>query len=149
MLSQKAKYALRALGYLASQPAGTRLNIGEIAQRQKVPHKFLELILLELRNRGFLQSHRGRNGGYGLARPAAEIMVGEIVRCIDGPLAPIPCASLTAYRRCDDCQDETACGIRLVMRRVRDATAKILDETTLADLARGEKENHSLMDSVL
>lgn len=141
MLSQKAKYALRALAYLARQPAGTRLNIGEIAARQHVPHKFLELILLELRNRGFLQSHRGRNGGYGLALPPDQIFLGDVIRSIDGPLAPIPCASLTAYRRCDDCEDEAVCGIRLVMRQVRDATAKILDDTSLADMVRRTQEN--------
>jgi len=134
MLTQKAKYALRALLYVASLPAGSHPTIAEIAQARQVPHKFLELILGELREAGLVLSRRGRKGGYALAEPASRISVGAVIRLMDGPLAPIPCASLTAYRRCDDCEDEATCAIRLVMRRVRDATSQILDRTTLADL---------------
>jgi Rrf2 family protein len=137
MLSQKAKYALRALLVLAERD-GEMVLVSQIAERQKAPRKFLELILLELKHRGLLYSQRGRHGGYALARPAAEITFGEVVRILDGPLAPLPCASRTGYRRCADCQDETRCAIRAVMREVRDATAAVLDGTTIADALTGD-----------
>lgn len=133
MLSQKAKYALKAMFLLASKPAGELTLIAEIAARERAPKKFLELILLELKRHGLVYSQRGRNGGYALARPAAAITVGQIVRLIDGPLAPLPCASLTGYRRCDDCADENTCAVRHVMRQVREAMATVVDTTTLAD----------------
>jgi Rrf2 family protein len=135
MLTQKAKYALRALLYIAGKPPGSHPTIAEIAEHRQVPHKFLELILGELREAGLVMSRRGRNGGYALAQGSDTISVGAIVRLMDGPLAPISCASLTAYRRCADCEDEATCAIRLVMRQVRDATSAILDRTMLADLA--------------
>ena len=109
MLSQKAKYALRALLMLARQPQGEMILVGDIAEEQNVPRKFLELILLELRKHGLLFSQRGRNGGYTLARPPAAITFGQVVRIMDGPIAPLPCASITGYRRCADCQDEKTC----------------------------------------
>ena len=124
MLSQKAKYALRALLMLARQPQGEMILVGDIAEEQNVPRKFLELILLELRKHGLLFSQRGRNGGYTLARPPAAITFGQVVRIMDGPIAPLPCASITGYRRCADCQDEKTCEIRKVMRSVRDAMAE-------------------------
>lgn len=118
---------------LAASPADELVLLGDIASRQKVPRKFLELIMLDLKKRGLLHSRRGKNGGYCLARPASKITFGEIVRITDGPLAPLPCASLTAYRRCGDCDDEKTCSIRRVMRRVRDQISGVLDETSLAD----------------
>lgn len=133
MLSQKAKYALRALLMLAEQPAGEMVLVGDIAARQKAPKKFLELILLDLKKHGLLHSQRGKHGGYCLARLPSGITFGEVIRILDGPIAPLPCASRTGYRRCADCQDEATCAIRRLMREVRDATAGILDETTLAD----------------
>jgi Rrf2 family protein len=136
MLTQKAKYALRALAVLAEADPRVPLPIHEVADRAHAPQKFLESILLELRRHGVLASTRGKSGGYVMARPADEVRVGDVIRMVDGPLAPIPCASLTAYRPCTDCPDPAACSIRLVMRRVRDATAEILDNTTVADLAR-------------
>jgi Rrf2 family protein len=136
MLTQKAKYGLRALSVLAAeQGRRATMPIGELADRGHVPHKFLEAILLDLRRHGFVDSRRGKAGGYTLARPAAAISVGDIIRAIDGPLAPIPCASLTAYRPCADCPDPQACAIQRLMRRVRDATAEVLDGTSLQDLA--------------
>lgn len=143
MLTQKAKYALRALSLLAAD-AGRRptMPMSEIAERGLVPHKFLEAILLDLRRHGFVSSRRGKSGGYGLARPPEEITVGSIVRAIDGPLAPIPCASLTAYRPCIDCADPHSCAIQRLMRRVRDATAQVLDGTTLAELATEGMADH-------
>jgi Rrf2 family protein len=133
MLSHRAKYALRALMLMAQEPPERPLLIADIAKRQKLPKKFLELILLDLKRHGVVRSFRGRKGGYMLARPADTIFFGQIIRLMDGPLAAIPCASLSAYRRCSDCQDEAACAIRRVMRQVRDATAAILDRTSLAD----------------
>ena len=132
MLSQKAKYALKAMLALAAETEGELLQAGDISAGQNVPRKFLELILLELRKAGLVNSHRGKHGGYALAKPADTITFGQIVRIMDGPLAPIPCASLTGYRRCADCQDELNCAVRRTMREVRDAAAQILDGMTLA-----------------
>ncbi len=151
MLTQKAKYGLQALRVLAEvEPAPglprAPMPIAEIADRAHAPRKFLEAILLDLRRHGFVDSLRGKAGGYALARPPAEIMVSAIIRAIDGPLAPIPCASLTAYRPCADCPDPAHCAVRQVMRQVRDATAAILDRTSLADLAARE---HAVADGAL
>lgn len=133
MLSQKAKYAMRALLYLAQAEPEQPVLIGDIAEHQQVPRKFLELILLELKRSGMVRSFRGKNGGYTLAKQPQEIYFGQVMRLIDGPLAQLPCASKTAYRRCDDCQDEATCAIRKVLRQVRDASSRILDSTSLAD----------------
>lgn len=134
MLSNKAKYGLKAMLYLAQHPDSGPTGILEIAQDQNIPKKFLDAILLELRRSGLLHSRKGRGGGYVLARPAAEISVGRIIRVLDGPLAPIACASKTAYRPCADCRDVKACQIRRTMQRVRDAMAAILDGTSLAEM---------------
>jgi Rrf2 family protein len=144
MLSQKAKYALRALMMLAEAEPEELVLVQAIAERQNVPRKFLELILLELKRHGFVFSQRGRGGGYMLARPAEAITFGQVIRALDGPLAPLPCASVTGYRRCADCQDERTCAIRKVMRRVRDAMAEILDHTTLADVQAGRLDDRLL-----
>ena len=108
--------------------------ISEIAAGDRMPRKFLELILLELKNHGLLQSKKGKGGGYFLAKSPSAINVGQIVRIVDGPIAPLPCVSRTAYMRCDECPDERTCAIRLVMKDVREATAGILDSTSLADM---------------
>lgn len=135
MLSSKAKYGLKAMVYLARHEGSGPVLIADIATSERIPKKFLDAILLEMKNQGLLSSKKGKGGGYILARPAARIMVGDIVRVLDGPLAPVPCVSRTAYRRCEDCVDEAACAIRAVMQDVRDAIAAILDNTTLADMA--------------
>ena len=136
MLTQRAKYGLRAMCILAADTTGRpTLPIHELAERGHIPQKFLEAILLDLRRHGFLTSRRGKAGGYALARPAVEIPVSEVIRALDGPLAPIPCASLTAYQPCTDCPDPPSCEIRALMRQVRDATARILEGTSLAQLA--------------
>ena len=137
MLSQRTKYGLRALIALAEAPKGRIVQIQEIADRQNVPKKFLELIMLDLKRHGFVFSQRGRGGGYLLARPADQVSFGQVLRAMDGPIAPLPCASVTGYRKCTDCEDERTCAIRKVMREVRDAMAAILDRTTLADAAAG------------
>ncbi len=134
MISQKTKYALKALIYLAKYYGEGPILISHLAQQEKIPKKFLELILLELKNFGFLRSKKGRGGGYYLGRPPDTITLGQIIRILDGPLAPIPCVSATAYERCEECHDELACGLRLVMQEVRDCTAKILDNTSLQDV---------------
>lgn len=144
MLSHKAKYALKALFQLAAAPPGTMMLVADIAERENVPKKFLELILVELKRGGLVFSVRGRNGGYAMARSPAEITIGQVVRLMDGPLAPIPCASLSGYRPCTDCEDEEACLVRRVMREVRDAVAEVLDNRTLAEVA-----GTSLVDSLI
>ena len=133
-LSRKARYALRALYALANDESGGPVLIADLAEREHIPHKFLELILLELRNAGILRSKKGKGGGYALARPPREVTLGQIIRVVDGPLAPIPCVSERAYVRCEECVSEESCGTRMVMKEVRDAIAKILDGTTLADV---------------
>jgi Rrf2 family protein len=136
MLSKKAKYAIKALLALADQHPDEPMRIADLARAEQIPPKFLELILLGLKNQGILQSRKGKGGGYLLARDPAKIYLGQIVRMFDGPLAPVPCASQTAYVRCADCRSEAVCGVRLAMKEVRDATARILDGTSLATLRR-------------
>lgn len=135
MLSQKAKYAIKALLTLARAGDGELVQANDVAERQNIPRKFLDLIFFELRRHGLIQSTRGREGGYMLALPAAEISIARIVRAVDGPLAPLPCASVAFYRRCDDCDDEKTCEVRRLMREVRDAASAILDNTSLAEAA--------------
>lgn len=139
MLTQRSRYALRAMLFMATQPAeGAPVPMTRIAAEANVPRKFLELILADLREAGFLISTRGKMGGYRLSRPKHLISLGEIVRVIEGPLALVPCVSRTAYRSCGDCKDEATCAIRLAMARVRDETARILDGTSLADATAQE-----------
>jgi len=136
MLSQKAKYAIKALLVLArAQDENLLAQARDISDGQNIPKKFLDLIFFELRRHGLVQSTRGREGGYSLARPAAEISIAAIVRAVDGPLAPLPCASVKFYRRCSDCEDEKTCEVRRLMREVRDAASAILDNTSLAETA--------------
>ena len=134
MISQKARYALRALVALAR--ADDSMMIAEIADQQDIPRKFLEQILLDLKHHGLVQSRRGRQGGYSLLKPASEISFGQVVRIIDGPLAPLPCLSRMAYRRCEDCVGEDACAIRRVFALTHQVTTAVLDRTTLADALR-------------
>lgn len=125
---------MRALYALAGDDARGPVLIADLAEREKIPRKFLEAILLELKNAGVLKSKKGKGGGYSLARPAEQITMGQVIRIIDGPLAPIPCASERAFVKCEECVDEATCGTRQVMKKVRDAIAAILDSTTLADV---------------
>ena len=136
MLSKKAKYAIKALLALAEGEREEPVRIADLAREEQIPAKFLELILLDLRNQGILQSRKGKGGGYLLARDPGEIYLGQIVRMFDGPLAPVPCASQTGYVPCADCRNEAICGVRLAMKEVRDATAKILDGTSIVSLRR-------------
>ncbi len=134
MLSKRSKYAIKALLALADHERGEPVRIADLAREEQIPPKFLELILLGLKNQGILQSRKGKGGGYLLARDPADIYLGQIVRMFDGPLAPVPCASQTAYVACADCPDEAVCGVHLAMKAVRDATAKVLDGTSIASL---------------
>ncbi len=133
MISQKAKYALRALVILAKQEAGASLSIADIAAQQSIPKKFLEQILLDLKHRGIVMSRRGKTGGYFLLRNPAHITFGEVLRLVDGPVAPLPCLSKTAYRRCEDCTNEQGCEIRQVFAQVAAATRQVLDSTSIAE----------------
>lgn len=133
-LSLKGDYALRALLVLASQPPSEIVHIQFISNAQNIPKRFLEQILNDLRNAGFVQSRRGIQGGYRLAKPADQITLAEVIRYMEGALAPVNCVSERFYEKCS-CPDESRCAIRSVMKEVRDAIAGILGRLTLADLA--------------
>jgi Rrf2 family protein len=134
MLTAKGKYGLKALVHLASLPKGETAQSVDIAEANNIPKKFLDAILGDLRNGGVVHSKKGPGGGYMLARAPGEIKVGHVIRTLDGPLAPIACASRTAYQPCQDCNDVKACAVRLTMAKVRDAMADILDRLTIADM---------------
>lgn len=144
MLTSKAKYALRAMSDLAAQTSRAPAFIADIAARQQIPRRFLENILLELRKHGLVVSQRGKLGGYALARARESISYADIIRVIDGPLALTPCTSRTAYRRCEDCKAEAECPIRSTLLAVRDASAAVLEATTLAEAARIPKARKAL-----
>ncbi len=134
MLTQKARYAVHAMIVLAEHQDDEPLMIADIAERARVPRKFLEQILLELKKRGIVRSVRGRSGGYHLGRDPKDITFADILRVIDGPIALSPCASVTAYTKCNDCVDEKTCAIRKVLLAARDATAAVLETRTLASM---------------
>lgn len=151
MLTNKGKYGLKALADLARLKPGETTFISEIALRNNISKKFLDTILLELRKAGILRSKKGPGGGYCLARPASEIFIGQAIRVLDGPLAPIRCASRNAYEPCNDCVDPVNCNVRFAMTRVRDAIAATLDHMTLEEFSSGgnstlmkEMEKHAL-----
>ncbi|MBC2836837.1 RrF2 family transcriptional regulator [Paragemmobacter straminiformis] len=135
MLSMKGKYALKALCELARLAPGQIAASSDISARNGISKKFLDTILGDLRAAGIVATRKGRSGGYFLARPADLVSVGEVLRLIDGPLAPIACASRTAYAPCTDCGDPAACAVRATMLEVRDAIARVLDGKTLRDIA--------------
>jgi Rrf2 family protein len=136
VLSRRSKYGLKALLQLARDPAEQPVLIADLSAREAIPRKFLEAILLDLKRHGLVESRKGRGGGYLLRRRPQDITVGEVIRVLEGPLALVPCVSRTAYTTCVDCVDEQTCGVRLAMKDVRDATAKILDHLTLGDVNR-------------
>jgi Rrf2 family protein len=131
MLTKKGKYGLKALVHLSKMPPGQLAFVGDIAAKNNIPKKFLDAILGELRNAGFVQSRKGKEGGYRLAKLPSEIKIGHVVRVLDGPLAPIQCASRSQYQRCEDC-DEATCQVRHMMLEVRHAVAELLDNRSLA-----------------
>jgi Rrf2 family protein len=134
MLTNKGKYGLKAMAHLAGLEPGALAQAADIAGANTISKKFLDRILTDLRRAGLVYSRKGKGGGYGLARPAAEIQVGAIVRALDGPLAPIGCASVTAFRPCVDCADQLTCPVRLIMIEARNAIADVLDKRSLAEM---------------
>ncbi|MBP0439714.1 RrF2 family transcriptional regulator [Tianweitania sediminis] len=144
MLTKKGKYGLKALVHLAQMPVGQLAFVNEIAVANNIPKKFLDAILGELRNAGFVISRKGKDGGYRLAKPATEIKIGHVIRVLDGPLAPIACASRTQYERCEDC-DEPTCQVRHMMMEVRHAMAEVLDNRSLASLRDSANDDMPLV----
>ena len=134
MLTNKGKYGLKAMVHLAGLEPGALAQVADIAETNSISKKFLDHILTELRHAGLVYSKKGKGGGYALAKPAHEIRIGAIVRVLDGPLAPIACASVTAYRPCADCADLKTCAVRQVMVEARNAIANVLDHRTLAEM---------------
>ncbi|WP_026998244.1 RrF2 family transcriptional regulator [Eisenibacter elegans] len=134
MLSKKAKYAIKALLVLADAYGQGPLLISAISEKESMPKKFLEIILLELKNAGILSSKKGKGGGYYLRQSPQEINLAQIIRLVDGPIAPTPCVSLNYYEHCDDCPDEHACRLRQVMIQIRDANLSVLENTNLQDM---------------
>lgn len=134
MLTKKAKYALKAMAYMTSFSADNLVSGKDISETQNIPKKFLDAILIELKNGGFVFSKKGLHGGYSLARKADAIAIGDIIRIIDGPLAPIPCASKTRYRPCEDCLDEASCQVRRVMQEAQKALSNVFDQMTIEQM---------------
>ncbi|MBY0244414.1 MAG: Rrf2 family transcriptional regulator [Sphingobacteriaceae bacterium] len=139
MLSKKTKYAIKALVLLAKHLDEPPMQIARISELEHIPRKFLEQILLELRKSGYLYSKKGAGGGYTLNKKPEDIFLVDILRITDGPIAMLPCASLNYYHKCEECHDELTCGIRKVFIEVRNATLKILGETSIAHIVNLEK----------
>src|ERR1700712_3702292 len=138
MLSKKTKYAIKALVILGKNVDKPPMQISKIAEQERIPKKFLEQILLDMRNAGFLYSKKGAGGGYALNKDPKDIFLVNVMRITDGPIAMVPCASLNFYHKCEECNQETTCGIRDVFVEVRDATLRILSETSIADVIARE-----------
>jgi Rrf2 family protein len=144
MLTKKTKYAIHALSYLGKKLGDDTLKnakpvlIGEISEKAKVPRKFLEIILLELKNEGILYSKMGKGGGYFLRKKASAIKLAKIIRLFNGPIALLPCASKNFYEKCDECPDEIACGLHSVLIKVRDETLEILEKFSIEDIIKNE-----------
>jgi Rrf2 family protein len=134
MLSKKAQYAFQALMYMAEKPANEPTLIAEIAKKRKIPLKFLENILLQLKNEGVLESKKGKGGGYFFKIPPKDVPLARVIRIIDGPIAMLPCVSLYFYERCRNC-DERRCGLHDMMTQVRDSALKVLERKSVADIA--------------
>lgn len=145
MLSKKTKYAIKALMVLGRSYGEAPMPIFKISQAENIPKKFLEQILLELRNAGILFSIKGAKGGYGLSKAPADIFLTQVIRLIDGPIALLPCVSLNFYRKCDECISEDVCGIRDTFVDVRDAMLEIFNKTSIADMLQREAEDTERM----
>lgn len=137
MLSKKTKYGLKALTFIARDTGDLPVRVSEIAKNEQIPQKFLESILLTLRKSGILGSKKGKHGGYYLRQEPSEILMTEVMRILEGPIAMVPCVSLNYYEKCDDCPDEHKCSVHKLMIEVRDNTLKVFRNTTLADLSEG------------
>ena len=134
MLSKRTKYGLKALTFIARQEDESPVQIATISVSENISHKFLESILLSLRKSGFLGSKKGKGGGYYLLKNPEEIMMSDVIRLLEGPIAMLPCVSLNFYEKCDDCPDENKCSVHSLMIEVRDNTLKVLRNKSLADL---------------
>ncbi|MCL4115142.1 UNVERIFIED_CONTAM: hypothetical protein GTU68_033163 [Idotea baltica] len=134
MLSKKTKYGLKALTFLAAQKDNQPVQIAEISKKENISQKFLESILLSLRKTGILGSKKGKGGGYYLIKEPKEILMTDVMRILEGPIALVPCVSLNFYEKCDDCPDEKTCSVNKLMLKVRDANLAVYRNTTLADL---------------
>src|SRR5690349_24350909 len=150
MISKKTKYAINALVYLAREYKGDGepIQISRIAESENIPRKFLEAILLDLRNAGILSSRKGKTGGYYLHKSPADIHLADVMRLFDGPIALLPCVTYMYYQRCEECKDEATCGIRSVFMDVRNETVNMLKKATLAEImeraGKLEKENKAI-----
>lgn len=149
MISKKTIYAFKALIHLAGQPNGQPILIADLARDENIPRKFLEFILLSLRKGGILQSRVGKGGGYYLALPPNKITIGTVVRILEGDMAPVQCLSTTNYARCEECQDEVTCGIRLTMADVNMALSTVMDGLTLADMVERSEAEKKLRKNVM
>jgi len=138
MLSKKSKYAIKALIVLGKNYGKEPMQILKIAEEENIPKKFLEQILLEMRNAGILYSKKGAGGGYSLNKDPEDIRLSQVIRLTDGPIALLPCVSLNFYRRCDECKTEATCGIRDTFVDVRNAMLQILNDTSIADIIKRE-----------
>jgi len=134
MLSKKTKYGLKALAFLASNKGKEPIQIAEIARQENISQKFLESILLSLRKTGFLGSKKGKGGGYYLIKNPKEVLMTDVMRVLEGPIAMVPCVSLNFYEKCEDCPDEKTCSVNKLMLKVRDANLSVYRKSTLADL---------------
>ena len=148
MITQKAKYAFKALFHLAGRPGGQPVQIEDIAAGAGVPRRFLEHILLDLKKKGVVASRRGRAGGYVLLKQPSELTIGAILRAVDGPMAPLTCISQTAYRRCSDCRDEKTCAVRRLFADTYAATLLLMEGTTLADALAGRPAAEAGRDAI-
>lgn len=146
MISQRARYAFKAVVALARAKPGVGLQIRELSEKEKLPRKFLEQILLLLKAAGYISSRRGRDGGYELLKPTDLIYIGPMLRAVDGPIAPLPCLSRTAYRRCDDCKDEASCELRIAFAEAYSDYLSSLESTTLAQVIRQSDASRLLVD---
>lgn len=149
MISKKTIYAFKALIHLAGIPSGQPVLISDLAKDENIPKKFLEFILLSLRKGGLLNSRVGKGGGYTLALPPNKITVGSIVRILEGDIAPVQCLSTTNYARCEECQDEATCGIRLTMADVNVTLSTVLDSLTLADMVERSEAARNKIQNVV
>jgi len=149
MISKKTKYAFKALMHLAEIPSSQPVLIADLAKKGNIPKKFLEFILLSLRKGGLLNSRIGKGGGYTLALPANKISMGAVIRILEGDIAPVQCLSTTNYARCEECQSERTCGIRLTMVDVNEALSAVLDKITLADMIERSEVEESKLQNVV
>ena len=134
MISQRARYAFKAMVALARAKPGEGLQIRQLCEQEKLPRKFLEQILLTLKAAGYITSRRGRDGGYEILKAPDTIHIGPLLRTVDGPIAPLPCLSRTAYRRCEDCRDEAHCEVRIAFDKAYSLSLSALEKTTLAEV---------------